>query len=67
MEWFVFAAPIPGPVEFTVSGSAAFAGLVAIALTPVALAVRHALGLGAVRSPHLRVIEGRKEVRQQAA
>ena len=32
MEWFVFAAPIPGPVEFTVGGSAAFTVLLAIAL-----------------------------------
>lgn len=68
MEWFVFAAPVPGPVEFTVGGSALFAVLLAIALTPVALAVRHALGLGtAAQSPQLRVIDGGKDVRQQAA
>jgi hypothetical protein len=68
MEWFVFAAPIPGPVEFTVGGTAVFAVSLAIALTPVALTIRHALGLGtAVQSPQLRVIEGGKDVRQQAA
>ncbi len=68
MEWFVFAAPIPGPVEFTVGGGALFAVLLAIALTPVGLAVRHALGLGTVGpSPQLRVIEGGKDMRQQAA
>jgi len=68
MEWFVFAAPIPGPVDFTVGGSTAFTVLLALALTPVALVVRHTLGLGsAAQSPRLRVIEGGKEVRQQAA
>jgi len=69
MEWFVFAAPVPGPVEFSVGGAAAFITSVAIALTPIALAVRHALGFGpaASQSPQLRVIEGGKEIRRQAA
>lgn len=69
MEWFVFAAPVPGPVEFTVSGGAAFAVALATALTPVVLAVRHALGLdkAAPAAPQLRVIEGGKELGQQAA
>ena len=69
MEWFVFAAPVPGPVEFTVGGSAVFAVLAAVVLTPVALAVRHALGFAERRpatSP-LRVIDGGKELGRQAA
>lgn len=69
MEWFVFAAPIPGPVEFTVGGRAVFAVLLAVALTPVVLTVRHALGLtnATPATPQLRVIEGAKEPRRQAA
>ena len=69
MEWFVFAAPVPGPVEFTVGGRAVFAVLAAVALTPVVLAVRHALGLAgrSPEAPQLRVIEGGKELGRQAA
>ena len=69
MEWFLFAAPVPGTVEFSVGSGAAFAVMLAVALTPVALAVRHALGLAtaAPDAPQLRVIEGGKELRRQAA
>ena len=69
MEWFVFAAPVPGPVEFTVGSGAALAVLLATALTPVFLAVRSALGLAntAPEAPQLRVIEGGKELRRQPA
>ena len=69
MEWFVFAAPVPGPVEFTVGSGAAFAVLLATALAPVFLAVRSALGLANAgpEAPQLRVIEGGKELRRQAA
>ena len=68
MEWFVFAAPVPGPVEFTIGGNILFGVLLALALTPVGLVVRHALGLGSgINTPQLHVINGGKEVRQQAA
>jgi hypothetical protein len=67
MEWLIFAAPVPGPVDFPIGG-AAFAVALLAALTPVVLAVRHALGLGAAPAPRqLRVIEGGKELGQQAA
>lgn len=68
MEWFVLAAPIPGPVEFTVGSGVVLAAL-ATALTPVVLALRHALGRAsaAPNAPQLRVIEGGKEPRRQAA
>ncbi len=69
MEWFVFAAPVPGPVEFSVGGTAAFAVMLATALTPIVLAVRHAFGRTDTvpATPQLRVIEGEKEFRRQAA
>jgi hypothetical protein len=69
MEWFVFSGPVPGPVEFNVGSGAVVAVLLATALTPVFLAVRSALGLANVapETPQLRVIEGGKEVRRQAA
>lgn len=69
MEWFVFAAPVPGPVEFSGGGGAVFAVLLAVALTPVVLAVRHAVGLTNATpvTPQLRVIEGGKEPGRQAA
>jgi hypothetical protein len=69
MEWFLFAAPVPGPVEFTVGNGATFAVLLAVALTPIVLAVRHALGLASVapEAPRLRVIEGGKDLGRQAA
>jgi hypothetical protein len=68
MEWFVLAAPVPGPVEFS-GGGGVFAVLLALALTPVVLAARHALGLTNATpvTPQLRVIEGGKEPRRQAA
>jgi hypothetical protein len=69
MEWFIFAAPVPGPFEFSVGSGAAFAVMLAVALTPVALAVRHALGLATAspEAPQLRVIEGGKDLGRQAA
>ncbi len=69
MEWFILAAPVPGPVEFSVGSGAAFAVMLAAALAPVALAVRHALGLAtaAPQTPELRVIEGGKDLGRRAA
>ena len=69
MEWFIVAAPIPGPVEFTIGGGAVLAVLLAVVLTPIVVVARHALGLhsGAAEAPQLRVIEGGKEARPQAA
>ena len=69
MEWFLFAAPVPGPVEFSVGSGAVFTVILVAALTPLALAVRHALGLvtAAPDATRLRVIEGGKEVGRQAA
>ena len=69
MEWFLVAAPVPLPVEFTVAGGALFAVMLATALTPLALVVRHVLGLAAMprEAPPLRVIEGGKELRRQPA
>jgi hypothetical protein len=68
MEWLIFAAPVPGPVDFPIGG-AAFAVALLAALTPVVVAVRHALGQidAAPTAPQLRVIEGRKDLGQQAA
>jgi len=67
MEWWIFAAPVPGPVDFPIGG-AAFAVALLAALTPVVVAVRHALGrVNAATAPQLRVIEGRKDLGQQAA
>jgi hypothetical protein len=69
MDSFLFAAPVPGPVEFSVGSGLAFAVMVAIALAPVALAVREALGLAmaARDAPQLRAIEGGKELSRHAA
>jgi hypothetical protein len=68
MEWLIFAAPVPGPVDFPIGG-AAFAVALLAALTPVVVAVRHAFGHvnAAPTAPQLRVIEDRKELGQQAA
>ena len=69
MEWLILAAPVPGPVEFTIGGGAIFATLLVTVLTPIALAVRHALtrGTAASEPPQLRIIEGGKELKRQAA
>ena len=69
MEWFVFAAPVPGVVEFhAASGVSVITGLL-VALTPVVLAVRQRLGLNRPESQvtRLRVIEGGKELGRRAA
>ncbi|HVO27358.1 MAG TPA: hypothetical protein VMW56_27405 [Candidatus Margulisiibacteriota bacterium] len=69
MEWLILAAPVPGPVEFTVGGGAVFATLLVTVLTPIVLAVRHALtrGTAGPELAQLRVIEGGKELKRQAA
>jgi len=69
MEWFVLAAPVPGAVEFSVSSVPAFVVMLLVAVAPVALAVREALGFGSVSrsAPQLRVLEGGKELSRRAA
>ena len=68
MEWFVFAAPVPGPVEFaTLSWVSVVAHLVVLA--PLWLVARQALGFGVTEPerPQLRVIEGRRALSRRAA
>ncbi len=70
MEWFVVLAPVlHGTVEFRVGGVAAFVATLLVAGVPALLVLRHTLGLEpAVPSARqLRVIEGGKEPRRQAA
>ena len=68
MEWFVFAAPVPGPVEI---GTLGWLSVVAqaVALMPLWLVARQALGFGAAeREPRqLRLIEGGRELDRRAA
>ena len=68
MEWMIFAAPVPGPADFPIGGATFVIALLA-ALTPAILAVRHALGLDAAAPApaRLRVVEGGKELGQEAA
>jgi hypothetical protein len=68
MECFVFAATIPGPVEFGTLGWFS-AGALVIALAPLWLVARRALGFGAAepQRPQLRVIEGGRELSARAA
>ena len=70
MEWFVVLAPVfHGTVEFRVGGVAAVVATLLVAGVPALLMLRHTLGLeSAVPSARqLRVIEGGKEPRRQAA
>lgn len=69
MEWFVFAAPVPGVVEFHAAGGVSVITGLLVALTPVVLAVRQRFGLNKPESqgPQLRVIEGGKELSRRAA
>ena len=68
MEWFVIAAPVPGPLEFGPLGWFSFVAQVVV-LAPLWLVARRALGFGASEPerPQLRVIEGRRELSQRAA
>jgi len=68
MEWFVFAAPVPGPVELGTLGWLSLMAQAA-ALAPLWLVARQALGFrtaGPKRS-RLRVIEGGRELSTHAA
>jgi hypothetical protein len=70
MEWFVVLAPVPnGAVEFSVGSGPALVALLLAVVTPVALVVRHALGLEPkqLEVPPLRVIEGGREPNRRAA
>jgi hypothetical protein len=68
MEWFVFAAPVPGPVEFDTLGWISFLAQVA-ALAPLWLVARRALGFGTPEPnrPQLRIVEGGRELSRRAA
>ena len=68
MEWFVFAAPVAGPVELGTLGWVSFVAQVT-ALAPLWLVARRALGFGAAEPerPQLRVIEGGRELSRRAA
>ncbi len=69
MEPLVFAAPVPGAIEFGLrTGGVCVVGLLA-ALVLMALAVRAALGDGTKESdaPRMRVVEGGKEPGRRAA
>lgn len=67
MEWFVFAVPVPGPLEFGTLGWFSIVAQVVV-LTPLWLVARQALGFGATAParPQLRVIEGRRELSPHA-
>jgi ABC-type proline/glycine betaine transport system permease subunit len=70
MEWFIVLAPVPnGAVEFGIGNAPALVALLLAAVTPVALVVRHALGLEPKQPevPALRVIEGGRELNRRAA
>lgn len=68
MEWFVSLAPVPNAVEFNAWNPAVFWALLLAALAPVFLVLRHAIGGRApLATPHLRVIDGGRELRQHAA
>jgi hypothetical protein len=70
MEWFVSLAPVPdGAVEFTVTNGAVAVAALLVALTPVWLVLRRALGWEPAEdaAPQLRVIEGGKELKRRAA
>lgn len=68
MEWFVFAALVPGPVDLSVGGVTACVAFL-VACVPLVVAARHALGvrLGERETPQLRVFEGRKDLSRRAA
>ncbi len=68
MEWFVSAAPVPGPVEFGTLGWFSIVAQVVV-FAPLWLVARRALGFGATRPerPQLRVMEGRRELSRRAA
>jgi hypothetical protein len=68
MEWCLFAAPVPGAVDFGIGTIAACVALLT-ACVPLVVAARHALGLrlGESETPQLRVVEGGKELGQRAA
>jgi hypothetical protein len=70
MEWFVSLAPVPdGAVEFSVGSGAIALAAALVALTPLWLVLRRALGWNPVEhaAPQLRVIEGGKELKRRAA
>ncbi len=68
MDFVVFAASVPGPVELGTLAWVSVAALAAV-LAPLWLVARQALGFGAVEldRPTLRVIEDDNEVHQRAA
>lgn len=68
MEWFLFAAPVPGPVELDALGVVSFVAQL-VALVPLWLFAREAIGFGAAQPerPQLRVVEGGRELSQRAA
>ncbi len=69
MESLVFAAPVPGAIEFGLrTGGVCVVGLF-VALVLLSLAVRAALGHETKESdaPRMRVVEGGKEPRRRAA
>jgi hypothetical protein len=68
MEWYGFAAPVPGPVEFGTLGWMSFVATLT-ALAPLWLVARRALGFGVVEPERLqlRVIEGGRELSRRAA
>jgi len=70
MDWFVVLAPVPrGAVEFGIGGAVAMVTTLVLAVAPLLLALRSTLARVPVAPPaaQLRVIEGGKEPRQQAA
>ncbi len=68
MEWFIFAAPFPEPVEFATLGWFSVMAQIAV-LVPLWLVAREALGFRAIASerPRLRVVEGGREFSPRAA
>ncbi len=70
MELFVYLTPaLDRAVDLPVGSVAAVLAALVVALVPLMLVVRHAVGLGSAEAaaPRLRVIEGRKELGRRAA
>jgi hypothetical protein len=70
MELFVYLAPaLDRAVDLPVGSVAAVLAALVVALVPLMLVVRHAVGFGSAEAaaPQLRVIEGRKELGRRAA
>jgi len=70
MEWFIMAAPVPGPLSIEIGTHAAFLVALAVALAPVLIAARHTFSRmvkPSFAAPRLRVVDGGKQLRPRPA